>query len=85
MYPTTRRNYTDEFKIQAVALAETLGRTEAARQLEMSVKTLDNWVNASRNGQPLSSPEVAKIKIKIKIKSAGFESRAWTASRYARQ
>ncbi|AFK67615.1 hypothetical protein YSA_01547 [Pseudomonas putida ND6] len=32
-------------------------------------------------------PEVAKIKIKIKIKikSAGFESRAWTASRYARQ
>ncbi|ENY77020.1 Transposase IS3, partial [Pseudomonas putida TRO1] len=38
MYPTTRRNYTDEFKIQAVALAETLGRTEAARQLEMSVK-----------------------------------------------
>ncbi|OUS85714.1 hypothetical protein CBP05_08115, partial [Pseudomonas putida] len=51
MYPTTRRNYTDEFKIQAVALAETLGRTEAARQLEMSVKTLDNWVNASRNGQ----------------------------------
>ncbi|EJT83085.1 transposase [Pseudomonas asiatica] len=57
MYPITRRNYTDEFKIQAVALAETLGRTEAARQLEMSVKTLDNWVNASRNGQPLSSPD----------------------------
>jgi len=32
-------------------------------------------------------PEVAKIKIKIKIKikSSGFESRAWSASRYARQ
>ena len=57
MYPTTRRNYTDEFKIQAVALAETLGRTEAARQLEMSVKTLDNWANASRSGLPLSSPD----------------------------
>ncbi|WP_425356072.1 transposase [Pseudomonas putida] len=62
MYPTTRRNYTDEFKIQAVALAETLGRTEAARQLEMSVKTLDNWVNASRNGQPLSSPDRRPIR-----------------------
>ncbi len=51
MYPSTRRNYTDEFKTQAVALAESVG-TEAARQLEMSVKTLDNWVNATP-GQPL--------------------------------
>ena len=57
MYPSTRRNYTDEFKTQAVALAENVGRAEAARQLEMSVKTLDNWVNATRKGQPLSSPE----------------------------
>ncbi|MDR0207841.1 MAG: transposase, partial [Pseudomonas putida] len=50
MYPRTRRNYTDEFKAQAVALAEEVGRTEAARQLEISVKTLDNWVDASRKG-----------------------------------
>ena len=57
MYPSTRRNYTDEFKTQAVALAESVGRTEAARQLEMSVKTLDNWMDATRRGQPLSSPE----------------------------
>ena len=57
MYPSTRRNYTDEFKTQAVALAESVGRTEAARQLEMSVKTLDNWVDATRRGQSLSSPE----------------------------
>lgn len=57
MYPRTRRNYTDEFKAQAVALAEEVGRTEAARQLEISVKTLDNWVDASRKGLPLSSPE----------------------------
>lgn len=57
MYPSTRRNYTDEFKTQAVALAESVGRAEAARQLEMSVKTVDNWVNATRKGQPLSSPE----------------------------
>ncbi|MFU0837797.1 transposase [Pseudomonas fragi] len=57
MYPSTRRNYTDEFKTQAVALAESVGRTEAARQLEMSVKTLDNWVDATRRGQPLSSPK----------------------------
>lgn len=42
MYPSTRRNYTNDFKAQAVALAETVGRTEAARQLEISVKILDN-------------------------------------------
>jgi transposase len=53
----TYRSYTEEFKIQAVALAQTLGRTEAARQLEIPVKTLDNWVDASRKGHPLSSPE----------------------------
>ena len=57
MYPSTRRNYTDEFKAQAVALAESVGKTEAARQLEISVKTLDNWVDAARKGLPLSSPE----------------------------
>jgi len=57
MYPSTRRNYTDEFKSQAVELAESVGRTEAARQLEMSVKTLDNWVDAVRRGEPLSSPK----------------------------
>ncbi|MFK0310568.1 transposase [Pseudomonas sp. NPDC090233] len=53
----TYRNYTDEFKIQAVALAQTVGRTEAARQLEIPVETLDNWVDASRKGHSLSSPD----------------------------
>jgi transposase len=56
MYPSTRRNYTDEFKMQAVALAESVGRTEAARQLDISVKTLDNWVDAARKGLAPSSP-----------------------------
>lgn len=57
MSTRTYRNYTDEFKIQAVALAQTVGRTEAARQLEIPVKTLDNWVDASRKGRSLSSPD----------------------------
>ena len=52
----TYRNYAEKFKIQAVALAQTVGRTEAARQLEIPVKTLDNWVDASRKGHSLSSP-----------------------------
>jgi transposase len=56
MQRITRRRYTDDFKTQAVALAESLGRATAARQLDISVKTLGNWLDASRAGRPLSSP-----------------------------
>ena len=51
----TRRSYTDEFKHQAVELAESLGPAAAARQLEMSVKTLANWIDAVRAGRSLTS------------------------------
>ena len=50
-----RRRYTDDFKTQAIALAESIGPAKAARQLDMSAKTLANWLGASRSGQSLSS------------------------------
>ncbi len=56
MQPTTRRRFTDDFKAQAVALAESIGAAKAARQLDMSAKTLANWLGASRAGHPLRSP-----------------------------
>lgn len=56
MQRITRRRYTDDFKAQAVALAESIGPAKAARQLDMSAKTLTNWLWASRASQPLSSP-----------------------------
>jgi transposase len=56
MQRITRRRYTDDFKAQAILLAESLGPAKAARQLDMSVKTLSNWLDASRAGRPLSSP-----------------------------
>jgi|HigsolmetaGSP14D_1036242.scaffolds.fasta_scaffold12973_1 transposase len=55
MSPISRRSYTDEFKHQAVTLAESLGPAAAARQLEISVKTLTNWIEAVRAGRSLSS------------------------------
>ena len=55
MQHITRRRYTDDFKAQAILLAESLGPAKAARQLDMSVKTLSNWLDASRAGRPLSS------------------------------
>jgi transposase len=36
------RRYTDDFKVQAISLAESIGRGKAARQSAMSVKTLSN-------------------------------------------
>lgn len=56
MQRITRRRYTDDFKAQAIALAESISPAKAARQLNMSVKTLSNWLDASRAGRGLSSP-----------------------------
>ena len=56
MQRISRRRYTEDFNAQAVALAESASRAQAARQLEIPVKTLGNWLGASRAGRALSSP-----------------------------
>src|SRR5690625_3899519 len=53
----TRRSYTDDFKSQAAALSDSIGRAEAARQLGIPVKSLANWVTAANAGRPLRSPK----------------------------
>lgn len=57
MSPHTRRRYTDDFKSQAITLAESIGPAAAARHLDISVKSLANWLTAHRSGQPLRSPQ----------------------------
>jgi len=52
-----RRHYTDDFKAQAVALSESVGRAKAARQLDIPIKSLANGVDATRAGRPLRSPQ----------------------------
>lgn len=61
MQRVPRRRFTDEFKSQTVALAESIGPAKAARQLDMSVKTLANWLVTARAGKPLSSPGRAPV------------------------
>lgn len=56
MQRISRRRFTDDFKAQALALVQSVGPSKAARQLDMSCKTLENWLGASRAGQALSSP-----------------------------
>lgn len=54
---TTKRKFTTEFKEEAVRLVvrEGLSTPEAARRLEISDKTLANWVRLARHGKALSS------------------------------
>lgn len=45
-----RRQYTREFKLEAVRLSETVGQHEAARRLGVPVATLGNWCRDQRKG-----------------------------------
>lgn len=45
------RRYTDEFKLDAVKLAEAVGGTEAARRLGIPDSSLFNWVRLDRTGK----------------------------------
>ena len=45
------RQYTNEFKVEAVRLAESVGGNEAAKRLGIPDSSLWNWVRLSRAGK----------------------------------
>lgn len=45
------RHYTDEFKVEAVRLAESVGGGEACRRLGIPDSSLWNWIRLSRAGK----------------------------------
>ena len=45
------RHYTDEFKIEAVRLGESIGTNPAAKRLGMPESSLSNWVRLKRAGK----------------------------------
>jgi transposase len=53
-----RRRFTAEFRQEAVRLVleAGVGTAEAARRLQISVKTLGNWVYAARGAPPAHTP-----------------------------
>lgn len=53
-----KRQYTDEFKVEAIRLAESVGGHEAARRLGVPVATLGNW-KRRRGAVGNAAPEVA--------------------------
>jgi transposase len=44
------RQYTDEFKVEAVRLGESLGVTTAAKRLGIPDSSLWNWIRLKRDG-----------------------------------
>ena len=45
------RQYTDEFKMEAVRLAESIGGNPAAKRLDIPESSLWNWVRLGRAGK----------------------------------
>jgi len=50
------RQYTDEFKIEAVRLAESIGGTAAAKRLGIPQSSIWNWILLSRKGKLSGQP-----------------------------
>ena len=57
------RQYTDEFKVEAVRLSESLGGTKAAKRLGIPDSSLWNWIRLSRAGR-LTAAEGAAVPVK---------------------
>ena len=57
--PVRYRKYTDEFKVEAVRLAESVGVAAAAKRLGLPDGSLRNWINQGRAGK-LESADSAK-------------------------
>jgi len=49
--PVPNRQYTREFKVEAVRLAESVGGNEAAKRLSIPDSSLWNWVRLHRTGK----------------------------------
>jgi transposase-like protein len=55
-----KRQYTDEFKVEAIRLAESVGQNEAARRLGVPVATLCTGVDVAATPGTLAKSTAAK-------------------------
>ena len=80
------RRYTDEFKIEAVRLAESIGGNQAAKRLGMPESSLHNWVRLKRAGKlralngavastkrPVSELEAENARLRRELASAKLD------------
>ena len=55
------RRYTDEFKLEALRLAESVGINHAAKRLGMPSSSLGNWARLKRKGKLAAMPRATPI------------------------
>jgi transposase len=80
------RQYTDEFKVEAVRLSESIGSNQAAKRLGMPESSLHNWVRLKRAGKlralsgvavsakrPVSELEAENARLRREIASAKLD------------
>jgi transposase len=74
--------YTKEFREEAVNLASRVGTSEAARRLSIPLKSLANWMRASRAGKldtvgaqqkPLTEVEMELNRVKRELAQVKME------------
>ena len=54
------RQYTEEFKVEAVRLADSIGGNAAAKRLGVPQSTVTNWVRNRKTGRQRSAPVAAE-------------------------
>ncbi len=67
----THQQYTLEFKVEALRLAESAGPAEAARRLGIPDSSLGNWLRLARKGK---FPETGKKAMVIKQPASELEA-----------
>jgi transposase len=67
------RKYTDEFKVEAVRLAESVGGNQAAKRLGIPDSSLWNWLVLSRAGK-LKATDGKSVPVKRSLAEAEAEN-----------
>jgi transposase len=67
------RRYTDEFKVEAVRLGESIGGNKAAKRLGIPESTEWNWIRLSRAGK-LKATEGATVPVKRSVTEVEAEN-----------
>jgi len=65
-HDVANRQYTDEFKVEAVRLSESIGGSQAAKRLSIPTSSLGNWIRRRRAGT-LTAADGAPVAVKRSV------------------
>ena len=68
------RQYTDEFRVEAVRLSESIGGSQAAKRLGIPDSSLWNWIRLRRAGK-LKTPDGSSAPLKRSVTEVEAENR----------